>query len=153
MRETLEILRLYHAAALAARTPEFYVRARQRKSYLTPEVIARHGLGLAPTLRECLAAGLTELELRAVGLLCDPVSDGPDRSPYLFFRDCIIIPYYRTDGTGPVYFSSRRLSDTRADGTLLDKGKKALCMRRPGEDGRGGVERPAFWCPREMRTA
>lgn len=150
------ILERYHAASLAARDAEFFVRARLngRKGYLTRELAEAWRIGCAPTLAQCAqawaAAGFDratcERELRSAGLLIDPVADGPDRSAYMFFRDCMIFAWHgpaTKDGPGSLlYFSSRRLKDLEIDGTPLPKDKKALCMRSPGQDGKGGLARP-----------
>jgi len=148
------ILERYHAASLAARDAEFFVRCRERKGYLTRELAEAWRIGCAPTLAQCAqawaAAGFDratcERELRSAGLLIDPVADGPDRSAYMFFRDCMIFAWHgpaTKDGPGSLlYFSSRRLKDLEIDGTPLPKDKKALCMRSPGQDGKGGLARP-----------
>ena len=141
MRSTAEILHAYFEAAWAARDRAFFAAAKARKDYLTKEVIERWKIGKSPTLKQCLDAGLTELELREVGLLRDPVRDGPDQKPYMFFRKCMVFPFF--DGDEIVWASSRRLSDVDRYGVPLPKNKKALSM--PGLDGKGrhGVARPA----------
>lgn len=121
-RAVQSILTRYLEVAEAARTAEFYVRAIQRKSYLTREVIERWRLGNAPSLSACLEAGLTEKELRSVRLLCDPHEDGPDARSYMFFRDSIIIPYLERGSV--TYLSSRYLSDV--DGRGVTRTKKTL---------------------------
>lgn len=153
IREVKEILGLYLQAAEAARSPEFFVQARERKPWLTREMIERWRIGRAPTLAQCLKTGLTELELREVGLLRDPLEDGPGRGPYMFFRDSMVFPYIqgtRGEGRGtgddtpaPCYFSSRRLRDTGDDGVTIAKGKKTLLMPSPDEKGHHGLARPA----------
>lgn len=162
-RSVQEILELFHRASLDARTEEFYLRCRERKSYLTRERIEEWEIGCAPTLAQCIraweAAGFDrntcERELRSVGLLCDPLSESPDSKPWMFFRDSMLFPYYdggtrdegRRTGDGNViliYFSSRRLTDLDHEGRPLDKQKKALCMRGPDDrSGRLGLPRPA----------
>lgn len=122
LRAREETLRKYLEVCEAGRTAEFFVRAKQRKSYLTEEVCLRWRLGASPSLADCLAAGLTELELRRAGLLRDPQREGPDERPYMFFRDSIVIPYLEHGRV--VYLSSRFLNDF--DGTGKKREKKTL---------------------------
>lgn len=135
MRSREEILALYLIAAESVRDEEFYIQALQRKNYLTREVIERWRIGKSPTLRQALATGLSEIELREVGLLVDPHDDGPDGKPYMHFRSSLVIPFFASgedrQAGRPGYFTSRRLSDYAADGTPLDKAKKALSMPGP----------------------
>lgn len=131
-----ETLRKFFAAAEAARDGEFFAQIRQRKGYLTRETVERWGIGKAPNLAQCRAAGLTEAELESAGLMVRGKF-----SPYLFFRDCAVIPF--RDGERIVYLSSRRLVDFDAStGEEIEKGKKVLYPRSPAKDGTGGIPRP-----------
>ena len=141
MRTQAEILQSFFEAAWAARDDAFYAQAERRKEYLTREVIERWKIGKSPTLKQARKAGLTELELREVGLLRDPVRDGPDQKPYMFFRKSMVFPFMQ--GNEIVYASSRRLVDVDRDGVPLDKSKKALCMPGPDGKNRRGVQRLA----------
>lgn len=145
-------LDLYHEASVEARDAEFFVRAKERKPWLTREIIECYGIGNAPTLKQCKALWLArgqdeaccERTLRSVGLLCDPL-DGRG-APYMFFRDCMVIPWFDAcEPPQPLYFTSRRLKDFDLNGQPLAKDKKALSMRSPDEQGRGGVQKPAAW--------
>jgi hypothetical protein len=172
-QELAETMGIFLRAALAARDAEFYAQAVQRKSYLLREVLERWRIGKAPTLAQCVAAGATEKNLRAAGLLCDPLRDGPDEKPYMFFRRSMVIPFFAIESTEntekdkgngadgrplsadsgtnrtnrPIYFTSRRLVDhDPKTGEPLDKSKKALSMRMPDSRGWGGVKPPpCFW--------
>jgi DNA primase len=138
-RQKEDILEKFVQVAEQARTPEFFVRALQRKAYLTEDVCTRWRLGMSPTLSQCLAAGMDEKSLRLVGLLRDPKSDGPDSKPYMHFRDSIIIPCL--EGGRVVFLSSRYLSDVDWQGQK--RAVKALHMLSPDQGGNGGMRRPA----------
>ncbi|HYG76507.1 MAG TPA: hypothetical protein VEK08_15990 [Planctomycetota bacterium] len=167
-RRREEILERYLQVCESLRDAEFFVRARQigrkdggtggrgdgetcgrgdgeivdtgGKVYLTREVCERWRLGEAPTLAQCLKAGLTEKELRSVALLRDPLRSGPDERPYMYFRDSLIIPYIEYGRV--VYLSSRYFSDY--DGRGNKREKKTLHMITPqkGNDWIG-MKRPA----------
>ena len=132
-----DILACFVAVAENNWTPETYVQAKQRKSYLTPEIIKLWRLGVAPTRKQCNAAGITDKELRAVGLLCDPAGgDGPDaRQSWMHFAGSIIIPYFEHGRV--VYLSDRLLNDN-----VKRKAGKAKTMRAPVKDGSGGMPKP-----------
>jgi DNA primase len=141
-RRIESILAKYCEVAEDARDVEFFVRAKQRKQYLSREVIERWRIGNAPSLKQCLDAGMAEDELRSVGILLK----GPEEREFMFFRDSMVIPFI--EGGRVVYFTSRRLVDHFPDGRPIEKGKKCLYLRSPqqgpadkGPD--GGVARPA----------
>lgn len=137
--DVANILEKYFAAAKAARDGEFFVQCRQRKPYLTREIVERWGIGKAPMLKQCLAVGgLTEAELSAVGLL----RQGEHGGAWMHFRDAMVFPY--VEGERTVYVSSRRLVDHDPQtGEELPKEKKALSAFAPDANGFGGLERPA----------
>lgn len=124
-RKREAILEKYVSVAEACRTAEFFVRAKQRKAYLTEDVCRRWRLGMAPTLKQCDAAGLTAEELREVGLL--RVWHDEEK---MFYSDSIIIPIL--EGGRVVSLIDRKLNDNTTR-------KKCLLMPAPGEDGRGGM--------------
>jgi hypothetical protein len=131
---TTHILTAYHKAAEAARDGEFYVRCAQRKTYLTREVVERWHIGKAPTLGQCKACGLSEAQLRSVGLLVRR-----DYGDQLFFRDCMLFPFFLAGEI--VYIASRRLVDhDPRTGEALSKSAKALSMRAPDSHGHDGVQ-------------
>lgn len=135
------ILEKYVVAAEAARTAEFYVRARQigrkveevngerveipGKVYLTEDACKRWRLGFAPTLKQCLDGGITEDELRDVGLLRPYYGD-----ERLFYQDSIIIPILEHGRI--VSLIDRKLNDNT-------ERKKCFLMPGPNEDGTGGM--------------
>ena len=119
--------------AEAVRDREFFVRCAQRKPYLTTDVVTRWHIGKAPTLGQCKAAGMTEAQLYAVGLLVQR-----QYGAVMFFRDCMIFPFFVSGRV--MYFASRRLVDhDPKTGEPLSKSAKALSMRGPDSNGRGGV--------------
>jgi DNA primase len=153
-REKRSILEAYMEVARSLWNPTRLQQAKQRKGYLTPEVVERWGLGIAPTFEQCLkfrrttsnptgsadnpeGERLTEKQLRLVGLL----RDGRDESSYMHFSDCIVIPWM--DGGEVVYITSRRLRDMTITGEELDKKRKSLSMFAPGADGTRGMVKPA----------
>lgn len=132
------ILEKYFAAARAARTGTFYAQAKQRKAYLTKDVIERWGIGRAPSLKQALAAGCTEEELLSVGLLRQRERGGQ----YMHFRDCMVFPY--RDDLRYIYASSRRLVDhDPKTHEALPKDGKAFYMPLPNSEGVGGLAMPA----------
>lgn len=132
------ILEKYFAAARAARTGTFYAQAKQRKAYLTKDVIERWGIGRAPSLKQALAAGSTEEELLSVGLLRQRERGGQ----YMHFRDCMVFPY--RDDLRYIYASSRRLVDhDPKTHEALPKDGKAFYMPLPNPEGVGGLPMPA----------
>ena len=159
-REKRQILAAYLEVAEAAWSETQFVRARQigsspdgRKKgeeYLTPGAIERWSLGCAPTLKQCLKGGMTEAQLRLVGLLRERSSPGPDDEPWMHFKDAIVIPWF--DGGEVVYLSCRRFKDYDGSGKPLEKNKKSLSMYAPGEGGRGGVSRPAGFNLETLRS-
>lgn len=122
-RELEEILERYVSLCEALRDAEFYVRAKQRKKWLTPEICERWRLGKAATPAEWRSGGMSDDEMKAVGLYVH--SQERKDEWYAFFRDSIVIPtLYR----GRVlYLSSRYLSDTNNAGVMREK--KTLHMR------------------------
>lgn len=133
MRTPKEILADFSKVAEEARDAEFYVRCVQRKAYLTNDVIQRWHIGKAPSLGQCKAAGLTEEDLEAVGLYVER-----DFGKCMFFRDCMVIPFYESGQV--VYLTSRRLVDyDPKSGEPLSKAAKSLSMRAPDSRGRGGI--------------
>jgi hypothetical protein len=133
MKAACEVLRCFLEVAEAARDGEFYVRCAQRKAYLTRDVIERWHIGKSPTLGQCKASGLTEAELETVGLYVQR-----DHGNVMFFRDCMLFPYY--ENSRVVWFSSRRLVDhDPRTGEAISKAAKALSMRAPDARGYGGV--------------
>ncbi len=128
-----DILARYAEIAMQCWTPEALKQAAaiKDKSYLTRKFILKYSLGNAPTLEQLYDHGLTEDELRSVGLVADS-----GRGTYAFFRDRIIIPFF--DGEQVVYLTSRRLNDIGPDGTPLPKNLKAMSLPSPPN----GVDKP-----------
>jgi DNA primase len=131
------VLRKYFEAAEAARDGTFYAQCKQRKPYLTKEIIRKWHIGKAPTLAQCKAAGLSVEELQETGLYVERTHGW-----VMFFRDAMVFPF--VDGgwyAGRlVYVTSRRLVDhDPKTGEPLTKQGKALSMRAPDGKGWGGL--------------
>jgi hypothetical protein len=128
-----EVLSRYAEIAMQCWTPDAIkkISSLKDKAYITRSFILKYSLGLSPSL-ECLHdEGLTDDDLRSVGLLADS-----GHGPYPFFRDRMIVPFF--EGEQVVYLTSRRISDTGSDGTPLPKNLKAMSLPSPPN----GVERP-----------
>ena len=122
-RKLEEILERYVSLCESLRDAEFYVRAKQRKTWLTVEICERWRLGRSATAAEWRKFGLTDDEMKAVGLYVH--SHERKDEWYPFFRDSIVIP---TLYWGRVqYLSSRYLSDVNGAGIAREK--KTLHMR------------------------
>lgn len=122
-RRLEEILERYVSLCESLRDAEFYVRAKQRKGWLTAEVCERWRLGRSATPAEWRGAGLTDDEMKAVGLYVH--SQERKGEWYAFFRDSIVIPTLHWGRV--LYLSSRYLSDTNNAG--ITREKKTLHMR------------------------
>lgn len=128
------ILSGYAEVAAESWTPELRVRVQQQKKYLTQDVCERWNLGISPTLSALKAAGLSEDDLRFVGLLRkSSYQEGP--ADYLHFRSRLIIPHMRQGRA--TYLCGRSLDRACA------KEKKYLNLPLP-KDGTGGVLKP-WW--------
>lgn len=116
-RKLEEILERYVSLCESLRDAEFYVRAKQRKAWLTAEICERWRLGKAATAAEWKAAGISDDEMKSVNLLRHSHERAGEWYP--FFRDSIIIP---TLWRGRVaYLSSRYLSDVDGRGNVREK--------------------------------
>jgi len=118
-----EILERYVSLCETLRDAEFYVRAKQRKTWLTAEICDRWRLGRAATVAEWRGAGLTDAQMKDVGLYVH--SQERKGEWYAFFRDSIVIPTLHWGRV--LYLSSRYLSDTNNAGIAREK--KTLHMR------------------------
>jgi hypothetical protein len=128
-----EVLGRYAEIAMQCWTPAALaqVAAIKDKAYITRKFILKYSLGCAPSLERLRESGLTDEDLRSVGLIADS-----GRGEYAFFRDRMVTPFF--EGEQVTYLTSRRLSDIGADGTLLPKNLKAMSL--PAEP--NGVNRP-----------
>lgn len=135
-RQIGDILTAYMQLGKTLWTPSTYAQARQRKSYLTEDVIERWDLGVAPTVAQCERAGLSREQLRMVGLLRPSRHDDTE---YMHFYDSILIPHVKNGRC--VYLADRALNDFRGK----DGKKKILNMPLPEADGTGGVPMPAHF--------
>lgn len=124
-RRLEEILERYVSLCESLRDAEFYVRARQRKPWLTAEICERWRIGNAATPAQWRADGpyrLSDDEMKAVNLYRHSSERAGEWYP--FFRECMVIP---TLFRGRVqYLSSRYLSDVDGRGNL--RAKKTLHM-------------------------
>lgn len=149
-KEKRETLAAYLETAAACWTPEARVQARQRKPYLTADVIESWQLGCAPKLKACLDAGMTEKQLRSVRLLVDPISEGLDEYSRMHFRDSIIVPWFEAGEV--VFLSARRLVDYDGQGNKLPDKWKSPSMYGPRADGTGGMAKPVAFNLETIRS-
>lgn len=128
-----DVLGRYAEVAMQCWTPATLAQACaiKDKGYLTRKFILKYSLGCAPSLERLRTEGLTDDDLRSVGLMAES-----GRGEYAFFRDRLIVPFF--EGDQVVYLTSRRLNDIGPDGTLLPKNLKAMSL--PSEP--NGVNRP-----------
>lgn len=140
-RWRVETMTAYANLAKSLWTPEFYVRAKQigakphenyaGKFWLTEDVIERWGLGVAPTVKQCLDAELDQKSLRMLGLLKDANVGREDERSYMHFYDSMIIPHWENGMA--VYLSDRAFNKRE---------KKMLNMLSPKPDDARGVPLP-----------
>lgn len=141
MRRVGNILTAYAELAHECWTSESIVRTHAPKPngagkpYITLDVIDRWNLGIAPSQEKCKTAGISDDDLRLVGLL-RLKTEGDAQREFMLFRDALIIPHMKS---GRATYLAARVYKWDA---------RARYINLPTPDrktGLGGVENPLIF--------